>query len=220
MSDFISKVRKEYQSGSLDIHSVHRDPFVQFTIWFEEACQGQECEPNACALATVGSDLQPSARMVLLKGIDGELGGADRGLVFFSNYNSRKGKELEGNDRAALVFYWASLERQVRIEGRVKRVSEEESDGYFASRPRDSQFGSAVSAQSAVAVSREELESAMTELRQSVGNDPVLRPPHWGGYRVIPSMFEFWQGRENRLHDRIRFKKESMVEWRIERLWP
>ena len=214
MSDSFSKTRVEYQKGALDIDSIDHDPIRQFQVWFDEATKSEPHEPNACALATVGSDLQPSLRMVLLKGID------PQGLIFFSNYDSRKGRELESNNRAALVFYWGSLERQVRIEGVVERVSEAESDAYFARRPRDSQFGSAVSAQSAIATSRAELERAMEELRRAVGDGPVPRPPHWGGYRVVPTMFEFWQGRENRLHDRIRFLKSGATEWKIDRLWP
>ncbi|MFN4895064.1 MAG: pyridoxamine 5'-phosphate oxidase [Pseudomonadota bacterium] len=214
MSDRFSKTRVEYQKGELDIDSIDRDPFRQFHTWFDEATKSEPYEPNACALATVGNDLQPSVRMVLLKALD------ERGFVFFSNYCSRKGKDLEANERAALVFYWGSLERQVRIEGRVERVSEAESDRYFAARPRDSQFGSAVSAQSSVAKSRQELEQAMQHLRQVVGDGPVPRPPNWGGYRMIPAMFEFWQGRENRLHDRIRFIINGDAQWILERLWP
>jgi pyridoxamine 5'-phosphate oxidase len=214
MSDSFSKTRVEYQKGALDIDSIDHDPIRQFQVWFDEATKSEPHEPNACALATVGSDQQPSVRIVLLKGID------QQGLIFFSNYDSRKGRELESNNRAALVFYWGSLERQVRIEGVVERVSEAESDEYFARRPRDSQFGSAVSSQSAVAASRTELERAMEELRRAVGDGPVPRPPHWGGYRVVPTMFEFWQGRENRLHDRIRFLKSGATEWKIDRLWP
>jgi pyridoxamine 5'-phosphate oxidase len=214
MSDFFSKTRIEYQKGALDIDSIDHDPFAQFQVWFEEATKSEPHEPNACALATVGSDLQPSVRMVLLKGFD------QQGFVFFSHYRSRKGREMEANNRAALVFYWGSLERQVRIEGRVEQVSDAESDQYFAKRPRDSQFGSAVSAQSEVAASRHELERAMEELRRVVGDGPVPRPPHWGGYRVVPHMIEFWQGRENRLHDRIRFLRSDSAEWKIDRLWP
>lgn len=214
MSDSFSKTRIEYQKGALDIDSIDHDPFKQFQVWFDEATKSEPHEPNACALATVGSDRQPSVRMVLLKGID------QQGLIFFSNYDSRKGRDLEVNNRAALVFYWGSLERQVRVEGVVERVSEAESDEYFAKRPRDSQFGSAASTQSAVATSRAELERAMEELRRAVGDGPVPRPAHWGGYRVVPTMFEFWQGRESRLHDRIRFLKSASSKWKIDRLWP
>jgi pyridoxamine 5'-phosphate oxidase len=214
MSDPFSKTRIEYQKGELDIDSIESDPFAQFRRWYEQALEVDKHEPNACALATVGADLQPAVRMVLLKGLD------QRGFVFFSNYLSRKGRELEHNNRAALAFYWGNLERQVRIEGVVERVSEAENDEYFARRPRDSQFGSAVSRQSEVATSRQELERAMAELRRSVGDGPVPRPAHWGGYRLVPTCFEFWQGRENRLHDRFQYTAQAAGTWKVERLWP
>jgi pyridoxamine 5'-phosphate oxidase len=215
MSDPFSKTRKEYQKGALDIDSVARNPVDQFKAWFEQAGASETHEPNACALATVGEDLQPSVRMVLLKGFD------NSGFVFFSNYKSAKGKQLEFNNRAALVFYWASLERQVRLEGIVERVSAAESERYFYSRPRDSQFGAAVSAQSEVAASRQELDDAMARLRDGVRDGAVPKPAHWGGYRLVPQKFEFWQGRENRLHDRIKYISASTDNsWRIDRLWP
>jgi pyridoxamine 5'-phosphate oxidase len=214
MSEKFSKTRKEYKKGALDVDSVALDPFEQFRTWFDQAVESEPHEPNACTLATVGADLQPSARIVLLKGFDRS------GFVYFSNYKSIKGRQLELNNRAALVFYWGSLERQVRLEGIVEKVSEEESDRYFYNRPRDSQFGSAVSAQSQIAASRGELEDAMRRLKEQVGDGPVPRPPHWGGYKLIPNMFEFWQGRENRLHDRIRYLPMDDKGWRLERLWP
>jgi len=214
MSDKFSKTRIEYQKGALDLDSIDRDPFAQFRVWFDQALAIDKHEPNACALATVGADLQPSVRMVLLKDLD------QRGFVFFSNYLSRKGRELEHNNRAALVFYWGSLERQVRIEGVVERVSEAESDDYFARRPRDSQSGSAASKQSEVAASRGEIELALADLRAAVGDGPVPRPPHWGGYRLLPKTFEFWQGRENRLHDRFQYTLQPDAVWKVDRLWP
>jgi pyridoxamine 5'-phosphate oxidase len=214
MSDYFSKTRVEYTKGALDEHTVASSPTEQFRIWFEAALSTESNEPNACALATVDVDLQPSVRMVLLKSFD------ERGLVFFSNYNSIKGHQLTANGRAALVFYWPSIERQVRVEGGVARLSEQENDTYFYSRPRDSQFGSAVSKQSEVAASRAVIEAAMTELRSAVGDGKVPRPAHWGGYRIEPTMFEFWQGRENRLHDRVRYSRQSGGDWKIDRLWP
>jgi pyridoxamine 5'-phosphate oxidase len=215
MSDPFSKTRKEYQKGALDIDSVAANPVDQFKACFEQASASEPHEPNACALATVGEDLQPSVRMILLKGFD------NSGFVFFSNYKSAKGKQLEFNNRAALVFYWASLERQVRLEGIVERVSAAESERYFYSRPRDSQFGAAVSAQSEVAISRQELDDAMARLRDNVQDGAVPKPAHWGGYRLVPQKFEFWQGRENRLHDRIQYISGSADNsWRIDRLWP
>lgn len=214
MSDFISDTRIEYQKGSLDVADVKQLPVEQFQSWFEQALKTEANEPNACALATVGRDGQPSARMVLLKSYD------QRGFVFFSNYRSRKGAQLAENPQAALVFYWPNLERQVRIEGNVETLSATESQAYFESRPRDSQFGSAVSSQSAVAASRQELEAALDKLRADVGDRPVPRPEWWGGYRIVPKMLEFWQGRENRLHDRVRYLLKSDGLWIIERLWP
>ena len=214
MSDYFSKTRVEYAKGSLDESSVARSPFEQFRVWFQEAVEKESNEPNACALATVGADMQPSVRYVLLKSFDA------RGLVFFSNYDSFKGKQIAENGKAALVLYWPSLERQVRVEGRVELLSAEETDAYFYTRPRDSQFGSAVSLQSQVAASREVIEKAMHDLRAHVGDSAVPRPSHWGGYRVIPHRFEFWQGRENRLHDRIQYLLIDGGGWKIERLWP
>jgi pyridoxamine 5'-phosphate oxidase len=214
MSDFISKTRIEYTKGALDVGQVKVCPIEQFTLWFEQAQKSEAHEPNACAIATVGSDLRPSVRMVLLKSFDA------RGFVFFTNYGSVKGKQLSENSRAAMTFYWPNIERQVRIEGSVEQLGSAENDRYFYSRPRDSQFGSAVSSQSHVATSREELEKAMEELRRQVGDGPVPRPAHWGGYRVCPDMIEFWQGRENRLHDRIRYRLQSPSIWMIDRLWP
>lgn len=214
MSDFISKTRIEYTKGVLDVSHVKVCPIDQFKLWFEQAQESEAHEPNACAVATVGSDLKPSVRMVLLKTFD------VRGFVFFTNYGSKKGKQLSGNPNAAMTFYWPNIERQVRIEGSIEQLDDGENDRYFYSRPRDSQFGSAVSAQSEVATSREELEKAMEELRRRVGDGPVPRPAHWGGYRLCPEMLEFWQGRENRLHDRIRYRLQDTDVWIIDRLWP
>jgi pyridoxamine 5'-phosphate oxidase len=214
MNDFISKTRIEYTKGSLDKSHVAASPIDQFKLWFEQASQSEAHEPNACAVATVAPDLKPSVRMVLLKSFDA------RGFVFFTNYGSLKGKQLSQNPHAAMTFYWPNVERQVRIEGRVEQLEEAENDRYFYSRPRDSQFGSAVSSQSDVATSREELVKAMDDLRSKVGDGRVPRPPHWGGYRICPEMIEFWQGRENRLHDRIRYRQQDSGVWIIDRLWP
>lgn len=214
MSDYFSKTRVEYTKGALDERTVARSPIEQFRGWFEAALQTEGQEPNACALATVGGDLQPSVRMVLLKSFD------DRGFVFFSNYNSTKGQQLSQNGKAALVFYWPNAERQVRIEGGVAQLSDAENDAYFHSRPRESQFGSAVSRQSEAAASRAVLEDSLTELRRVVGEGEVPRPAHWGGYRIEPTLLEFWQGRENRLHDRVRYLLEPAGSWKIDRLWP
>jgi pyridoxamine 5'-phosphate oxidase len=211
--EFFNKTRVEYSKGELDERTVDTDPLKQFTCWFEAAAQGCEPEPNACALATTGSDMQPSARMVLVKSFD------ESGFVFFTNYLSAKGTQLDQNKKAALLFYWPSLERQIRIEGSVEKTSEVDSDRYFQSRPRNSRLGSSASLQSQVAASREEIEGAMSSLATSVGDGEVIRPPHWGGYRLQPALFEFWQGRENRLHDRIVYRKDGS-SWIRERLWP
>jgi len=211
--DFLNKTRVEYSKDALDEHTIDPDPFKQFAVWFDEASQGLEPEPNACALATTGSDMQPSARMVLVKAFD------ESGFVFFTNYLSTKGRQMEQNSKAALLFYWPSCERQVRIEGSVIRTSEADSDRYFQNRPRNSRLGSSASLQSRVASSREEIDRAMSSLVASVGDGEVIRPAHWGGYRLQPVLFEFWQGRENRLHDRIVYRRKAEV-WNRERLWP
>jgi pyridoxamine 5'-phosphate oxidase len=164
-------------------------------------------------VATAALDAKPSARIVLLRGAD------ERGFVFYTNYTSRKGKELKDNPFAALVFYWQPLHRQIRVEGRVERVNAQESDAYFANRPRGSQLASAASPQSQVLAGREALDARVAELDAAFPNQ-VLRPPHWGGYRVIPDVFEFWQGRPNRMHDRLRYTRAADNSWRIERLAP
>lgn len=210
---YFNKTRIEYLKGALNEDAVSRSPFEQFREWFNEAIEGTEAEPNAFALATAGLDLQPSVRVLLLKSFD------ERGFVFFTNYESAKGYQLAENKRASMVFYWPSLERQVRLEGNVEKVSVAESDAYFNSRPRESQLGSACSRQSSVAICREEIDVALQKLGEQVSTGPVVRPAHWGGYRLIPHLFEFWQGRENRLHDRLRYRRDNDA-WMIERLWP
>jgi len=213
-SDQIFKnARREYEKGALDESSVTACPFEQFRGWFDVAMRLESNEGNACALATVGADSKPSVRMVLLKAFD------TRGAVFFTNYESRKGRELEGNPRAALLFYWPNMERQVRIEGAVEKLLASETDSYFYSRPKRAQLSAAVSLQSKVALSRQEIDLAYQRLEEEVGDAQVARPPHWGGYRLKPDAFEFWQGREGRLHDRLRYLPHGAA-WSIERLWP
>ncbi|HJZ90525.1 MAG TPA: pyridoxamine 5'-phosphate oxidase [Gemmataceae bacterium] len=189
------------------------DPVRQFQLWFDAAVAAGLPEPNAMTLATCTADGVPSARIVLLKICD------ERGLAFFTNYQSRKGRELANNPRAALVFFWPALERQVRVEGRVELVSADESDAYFAGRPVNSRLGAWASEQSAVIPSRDELERKQREYEAQFPDGRVPRPPHWGGYRVVPDVFEFWQGRPSRLHDRLRYRRVA-GRWVIERLSP
>lgn len=209
----LADLRENYTRGSLDVTYVLPDPLAQFQRWFDQAAESQLPEPNAMHLATVGPDGRPSGRIVLLKGLDD-------GFLFFTNYQSRKGHELAHNDHAALTFFWVELERQVRVQGCVERVSEAESDAYFASRPRGSQIGAWVSAQSEVVPDRAFLEKRAEELEAQFAGKQVPRPPHWGGYRLRPEYLEFWQGRPSRLHDRIAYTKQQNGIWKIERLSP
>jgi pyridoxamine 5'-phosphate oxidase len=209
----LSDLRKEYIRAGLDESDADPDPIEQFRKWFDEALAADLHEPNAMTLATATPDGKPSARIVLLKGFDA------RGFVFYTNYEGRKGRELAENPRAALVFYWGELERQVRVEGHVWRVLEEESDAYYASRPRGSRLGAWASAQSRSVERRELVEERLRELEREYTGREVPRPPFWGGYRVEPEEIEFWQGRENRLHDRLVYRWSS-DGWRIERLQP
>ena len=209
----IADLRQEYARESLDEHNVALDPIAQFSRWFQEAMGSACAEPNAMTLATAEQDGRPSARIVLLKGFDA------RGFVFFTNYRSRKGRELALNPQGALLFHWIELERQVRIEGEVEMVAREESDEYYASRPLGSRLGAWASPQSEVIARRDELQSQLGEVSAKFGDDPP-RPEHWGGYRLAPDVVEFWQGRPNRLHDRVRYIRESATVWKIERLAP
>jgi len=209
----VADLRKEYILNGLSEGDVDADPIRQFRLWFDQALAAGLAEPNAMTVATATLDGRPSARMLLIKGVD------ERGFVFFTNYESRKGQELAGNPYAALVFYWAELERQVRIEGAVERVAPAESDAYFHSRPLGSQLGAAASHQSQVLTSRAELEQRIANLAAAHADHKLPRPQHWGGFRVVPTQFEFWQGRPNRLHDRIRYDQAKGV-WKITRLYP
>ena len=207
-------LRSEYTKASLDEKDLDPDPIRQFLAWFEQALEAQVAEPNAMTLATATPDGAPSARIVLLKGVD------ERGFIFHSSYESRKGRELARNPRGALVLFWPALERQVRIEGRVEQASAEESDEYFRSRPPGSQIGAWASTQSAVVPGREALERLFEEIQQRFAGVEIPRPPNWGGYRVVPESLEFWQGRPSRLHDRLRYSHTSERSWIIERLAP
>ena len=208
----IADLRKSYEKAELSEDASHADPLQQFDQWFHEALKSELPEPNAMTVATVGSDLRPSTRVVLIKGYDA------RGIVWYTNYSSRKGLELAGNPWAALQFHWVELERVVRIEGRVEKVSDEESDAYFHSRPLDSRIGAWASPQSQVIGGRGVLVANAAKFgAQFLLNPP--RPPHWGGYRLQPDRWEFWQGRPSRLHDRLVYRQEA-GQWMRERLAP
>jgi pyridoxamine 5'-phosphate oxidase len=209
----IPSLRKEYRMAVLDRAGLDPDPVVQFGRWFDQAVGAGLPEPNAMTLATASAGGRPSARVVLLKGYD------DRGFVFYSNYDSRKGEELTANPWAALVFYWAPLERQVRVEGRVERTSREESAAYFRSRPLGSRLGALASAQSRPIPGREVLERRVAELEAAHPDGEVPLPDFWGGYRVVPDAVEFWQGRPDRLHDRFRYARADQG-WTVARLSP
>jgi pyridoxamine 5'-phosphate oxidase len=209
----LADLRKDYSLAGLAEKDLARDPFRQFDQWFQEAEAAKIPEPNAMTLATASRDGRPAARTVLLKGADG------RGFVFFTNYESRKGRELEGNPRATLLFPWIALERQVVIEGPVARVPREESESYFHSRPLPSQLSAWVSQQSSIISGRKILEDSMKELEKKYAGRTVPLPPHWGGFRLSPETVEFWQGRRSRLHDRLRYRREA-GGWTVERLAP
>jgi pyridoxamine 5'-phosphate oxidase len=209
----IANLRRDYTRASLDVADVDADPLRQFDRWLHEAVEAQVPEPTAMTLATVDAAGQPSARIVLLKGA-----GPD-GFTLFTNYLSRKGHELAANPRAALLFHWVELERQVRIEGSIERLSDDESDAYFRQRPLGSRIGAWASPQSEVIASRDALEARFEEAARMHGDEPE-RPGHWGGYRLVPHAFEFWQGRSSRLHDRLRYLRASGPGWRLDRLAP
>ncbi len=210
----LSSIRKEYSLQSLEINQVAKDPFFQFRNWLKEAIEAEVLEVNAMCLSTVSKDGFPNSRIVLLKELD-------EGFVFFTNYESAKGKELDFNPKASLTFFWAEIERQVRVVGSVSKVSTDESDAYFFSRPYGSQLGAWASPQSQEIISREVIETNQKEMEQRFTESSISRPPHWGGYRLVPHRIEFWQGRESRLHDRICYEKVGQPSsWKVARLAP
>lgn len=213
VEDSIAALRQEYRLFELVESAITADPIQQFTAWFNEAKAAAIHEANAMTLATVSTDGQPSARTVLLKGLD-------HGFVFYTNYDSRKGEDLAANPKAALLFFWKELERQIRIEGEVARISRTETARYFTSRPRGSQLGALASPQSTIVPDRGFVETRFDHAETSNADQDVPLPDFWGGYRLTPATFEFWQGRPNRLHDRLRYVTDDDGGWRIERLAP
>jgi pyridoxamine 5'-phosphate oxidase len=212
MKSNIADLRKSYERAELDENAAAAQPLRQFELWLQQAIEAEIPEPNAMTLATVAADGRPSTRIVLIKGMD------ERGLVWYSNYNSRKGQELSGNPMAALQFHWVELERVVRIEGRVEKASDAEADAYYATRPLDSRIGAWASPQSQVISSRAVLVAQAARYAAQFALQPP-RPPHWGGYRLLPDRWEFWQGRKSRLHDRLRYRLDGN-NWLRERLAP
>ncbi len=215
MNQSVADLRQNYTLGELTETNVESNPIQQFKLWFEQAVAADIMEPNAMTLATATPDGKPTARIVLLKGFD------ERGFVFYTNYQSLKGQQAIANPQAALVFFWDRVQRQVRIEGKIAKVSPEESDCYFFSRPLGSQIGAWVSPQSQVIPDREFLAAKQQEIEDKYQNqDQISRPEHWGGFRVVPEVIEFWQGRPNRLHDRLVYRLQSDNSWIVERLSP
>jgi len=214
LGDYIGSSRKDYDLGSLDENSIESNPILQFQKWIQNAIESGLPEPNAMTLSTVNTHSRPSSRIVLLRAFD------DKGFVFYTNFNSRKGSDIEVNPWGAINFFWSELHRQIRIEGKISKVTNEESDRYFDSRPRESRIGAWVSDQSGILTSRAHLDERYQEFVARFNDIEVTRPPHWGGFRLEPTQFEFWQGRPSRLHDRIVYHVDHSGNWLIKRLYP
>lgn len=210
----LSDIRNDFQKGSLTLRDLNKHPFLQFENWFQEVLAAKIGEPNSMSLGTVSIDGQPSLRTVLLKYFD------EKGFVFFTNYQSRKAKEIEENPKVALLFFWKELERQVKICGVAEKVSKRETVTYFTSRPRESQIGAWVSEQSKIVPTRNLLLQKFEQMRQKFQKGQIPVPDFWGGYRIVPHSFEFWQGGKNRLHDRFLYSIDDLEDWKIERLAP
>jgi len=213
LQNYLNSIRRDFADKPLNQSSVAANPFLQFGVWFEEAVNSQILDPYAMSISTVSKEGQPSTRIVYLRHI------SEEGLVFYTNYTSHKGENISDNNKIALNFFWGELERQIRVEGLVKKVNTEMSDSYFAKRPRESQIGAWASNQSAVIKNREELEDLVKHYTNKFKDQDVPRPPHWGGYIVEPQVFEFWQGRSSRLHDRLIYARKE-DNWNISRLAP
>lgn len=214
MNREISDLRQTYVKGTLTLENLKQDPFEQFRIWFSEAQEAEIIEPNAMVLSTVSKEGIPSSRVVLLKEVD------DDGLVFYTNYRSQKGREIEDNPNVSVVFLWKKMERQIRVSGRVEKVSRERTNSYYNSRPKESRIGAYVSEQSAIIKDRDILDSRKTEFDAKFADlEQFNAPEHWGGYKILVNQVEFWQGRPSRLHDRLRFTKQGK-DWQIDRLAP
>ena len=214
INEILKNIRTDYNLDVLDEISVAKDPIMQFALWMKMAVESGCDDPNAMNLATVSATGRPSSRIVLLRNFD------DGGFVFFTNYHSQKGRDVEANPHAALNFFWPTLHKQIRIEGIIEKISESDSDEYFNTRPKESQLGSIASNQSNVLKDRVELEKKIENLTKEFSDKPITRPPHWGGYRVVPDKFEFWQGRPSRIHDRIQYELSGNKTWNISRLSP